>query len=124
MPRNCRTSSLLAACCAVALCSITQATATPSNAEGSSLLVVDQKVGPPSCGVFFDRWEIAGVPKGMTAKVGFGRELVAAADCVEKNNVSMACEHWRRLLVVADKMGPPLSGSRGAIEGEMRRRRC
>jgi hypothetical protein len=64
------------------------------------------------------------VPKAMTAMAGLGREIVAATDCVKKNNVPMACEHWRRLLVAADRLGPPLSGSRSDIEGLIRRHMC
>ncbi len=54
---------------------------------------------------------------------GLGREVIAAKDCIDKNNVPMACKHWRGLLAIVDKMGPPLDENRGDIEQLMQERR-
>ena len=76
-------------------------------AQGRPPVAVDRKAGPPACEEFFDKWEVPGAPAGVIAATGFGREVMAATDCLKKNNVAMACEHWRRLVAIADKLGPP-----------------
>jgi hypothetical protein len=43
-----------------------------------------------------------------------------AKDCIDKNNVPMACKHWQGLLVVIDKVGSALSQSRVDERVQMR----
>ncbi len=77
--------------------------------------VAEPTPGMPACEEFYDKWEIPGAPSGILAMAGFGREVFAAKDCIDKGNVPLACKHWQGLLVVIDKMGPPLDGNRGDI---------
>ena len=80
--------------------------------------------GSPTCEMFYDKWDVPGAPPGILAMAGFGREVIAAQDCVAKGNVPMACEHWQKLLPVIDRTGPPLDEQRGAIEDLMRQHSC
>lgn len=59
-----------------------------------------------TCGVFFDKWDVPGVPPGTLAMAGLGHEAAAAQDCVSRKAIPMACEHYRRILVSLDKMDP------------------
>ena len=72
--------------------------------------------GTASCEEFFDDWELRGAPASLSAIAGLGREAAAAKDCIGKGDVAAACKHWQGLLVEIEKMGPPLSESRGDIE--------
>ena len=88
------------------------------------LLVAEPSPGQPSCEEFFDKWEAPGAPTGMLAMAGLGREAIAAQDCIKQNKVSVACEHWSKLLVAVDRMGPPLNQNRADIEELMRQHKC
>jgi hypothetical protein len=102
----------------------TLSTVSPAQADGRLWLVGRPTQGPPSCEEFFDKWELPGAPPGTLAMAGLGREAIAAKDCIEKNNVPMACKHWQVLLTAIDKMGAPLSNIRGDIEELMRQSEC
>ena len=78
----------------------------------------------PTCEEFYDKWDVPGAPPGLLAMAGLGREVIAAKDCIDKNNVPMACKHWQGLLAIVDKMGPPLDENRGDIEQLMQEHRC
>jgi chromosome segregation ATPase len=80
--------------------------------------------GIASCEEFFNEWEVRGAPASISASAALGREAAAAKDCIDKGDVATACKHWRGLLVEIEKMGPPLSESRGDIEELMRQNRC
>lgn len=86
----------------------------PANA-GFSLAGASSS-GPPQCGDFFDKWDVAGAPAAILSKGGFGREIIAAQDCLTKRDVAMACKHWRGLIPVIDRTGPPLEAQRGPIQ--------
>jgi hypothetical protein len=53
-----------------------------------------------------------------------GREAAAAKDCIDKGEVATACKHWQGLLVEIEKVGPPVSESRGDIKELMRQNQC
>ncbi len=55
---------------------------------------------------------------------GYSREVFAAKACLDKNNVPMACKHWQGLLVLVDKLGPPMNENRGDIEQLMQEHDC
>ena len=80
--------------------------------------------GMPKCDEFFTKWEVPGAPAGTLAMAGFAREVMAARDCLRQNNISKACEHWRKLLDVMDKLGPPLDENRADIKELMRQNKC
>lgn len=98
--------------------------AVPRAHSEGRIVLVGGNAGTPTCGDFYDKWEVDGAPAGILAMAGFGREVVAAQDCVKQNNVAMACEHWRKLLPVIDRTGPPLDAMRGDIEGLMQEHSC
>jgi hypothetical protein len=60
----------------------------------------------------------------MMVMMGFGREVMAAKDCLKQNNVPVACEHWRKLLAASDKLGAPLSDNRNVVEAMMTQYKC
>jgi len=93
-------------------------------AEERFWLVTEPSEGMPTCEEFFDKWEVQGAPAGLMAMSGYAREVFAAKKCVDKDDVATACRHWQGLLVVMDKVGPPLSESRGDIENLMREHKC
>ena len=116
---------VLMSSCASLLLSI--ATVLVAHAEGSIPRVSKPKAGAPTCEEFVDKGEVRGAPAGMAGMLAMARlggTLVAAKDCVNKNNVPMACEHWRRLIVVIDRTGPPLTEYRGDIDKLMRHHKC
>ena len=80
--------------------------------------------GIASCEEFFNEWEMRGAPASISAIAALGREAAAAKDCIDKGDVATACKHWQSLLVEIEKMGTPLSESRGEIEELMRQNRC
>jgi hypothetical protein len=80
--------------------------------------------GIASCEEFFNEWEVRGAPASISAIAALGREAAAAKDCIDKGEVATACKHWQGLLVEIEKMGPPVSESRGDIEELMRKNRC
>jgi len=80
--------------------------------------------GIASCEEFFNEWEVRGAPASISAIAALGREAAAAKDCIDKGDVATACKHWQSLLVEIEKMGTPLSESRGDIEELMRQNRC
>lgn len=80
--------------------------------------------GIASCEEFFNDWEVRGAPASISAIAALGREAAAAKDCIDKGDVATACKHWQGLLVEIEKMGTPLSESRGEIEELMRQNRC
>lgn len=80
--------------------------------------------GIASCEEFFNEWEMRGAPASISAIAALGREAAAAKDCIDKGDVASACKHWQSLLVEIEKMGTPLSESRGEIEELMRQNRC
>jgi hypothetical protein len=43
---------------------------------------------------------------------------------IGKGEVATACKHWQGLLVEIEKVGPPVSESRGDIKELMRQNRC
>ena len=88
------------------------------------LLGAEPSKGMPPCEEFYDMWEARGAPAELLAMAGFGREVMAASDCLKQNEVALACEHWKKLLPVIDKTGPPLNENRGQIEGPMRQHQC
>jgi hypothetical protein len=95
-----------------------------ADAGGRIWLVGEPTPGLPTCDEFYDKWDVPGAPPGILAMAGFSREVFAANDCIDKNNVPKACEHWSKLLVVLDKIGPPLNDNRGDIEELMRQHHC
>lgn len=95
-----------------------------AHADGRVWLAAEPSQGMPTCEEFYDKWEVAGAPGAMMAMFGLGREVMAAKDCIDKDKVPMACKHWRGLLVVMDKMGPPLDESRGDLEKLMSEHKC
>jgi hypothetical protein len=80
--------------------------------------------GIASCEEFFNEWEVRGAPASISAIAALGREAAAAKDCIDKGEVATACKHWQGLLVEIEKMGPPVSESRGDIKELMRKNRC
>jgi hypothetical protein len=103
---------------------IVVASLSVAHSEGRFLLVTEPSPGMPPCEEFFDKWEAPGAPPGMLAMAGFSREVMAAADCLKKNKVPIACEHWKKLLPILDKLGPPLNENRSGIEDLMRQHAC
>jgi hypothetical protein len=99
---------------------------TVSHAEDGAQvwLVVEPSPGMPKCDEFFDEWETPGAPAGMMAMMGFSREVFAAKDCLTKNDIPMACKHWRGLLTVMEKVGSPLNERRGDVEEQVRYHKC
>jgi hypothetical protein len=93
-------------------------------AEERVWLVTEPSQGMPPCEEFFDKWEAPGAPPGLLAMAGYSREIFAAKACLEKNDIPMACKHWQGLLVVIDKVGPPLNERRGDVEELMRQHSC
>ena len=87
-------------------------------------LVGEPSEGMPSCEEFFDKWEAPGAPPGLLAMAGYSREVFAAKACLDKNDVPMACKHWQGLLVLVDKLGPPMNENRGDIERLMQEHDC
>lgn len=84
----------------------------PLSHAGKRIILVGEPTSRlPTCDEFYDKWEVPGAPPGILAMAGLGREVIAAKDCIDKNNVPKACEHWSKLLVIIDKLGPPLSES-------------
>ena len=99
-------------------------TIPPAHSGGRIWLVGEPSPGMPTCEEFYDKWEAPGAPPGILAMAGYSREIFAAKDCLDKNDVPKACEHWSKLLIVLDKLGPPLNGNRGDIEELMRQKNC
>jgi hypothetical protein len=99
-------------------------TVAPAQAQDRPLVGIERKSGLPTCGEVFDKREVPGAPAGVMAAAGYGREVMAASDCIKKNNLAMACEHWRRLLAIAGTLGSPWNESRGDIENLMRQNKC
>jgi hypothetical protein len=58
-------------------------------------LVGEPSPGMPMCDEFYDKWDAPGAPPGLLAMAGYSREVFAAKDCLDKNNVPMACKHGR-----------------------------
>ena len=80
--------------------------------------------GIATCEEFFDEWEARGAPASISTIAALGREAAAAKDCIDKGDVATACKHWQGLLVEIEKIGPPLTESRGDIEELMRQNQC
>jgi hypothetical protein len=99
-------------------------TVSQADSGGRIWLVGEPSPGMPPCEEFYDKWEVPGAPPGLLAMAGYSREVFAAKACLDKNDVPMACKHWQGLLGVVDKMGPPLSESRGDIEQLMQEHDC
>ena len=95
-----------------------------AGSEGRIWRIGEPSPGVPACDEFFDKWEVPGAPPGLLAMAGLGRELMAANDCIAKNDVPKACEHWTKLLAVMDKMGPPLDETRGDVEKLVAENKC
>jgi hypothetical protein len=93
------------------------------NAQGDDALAAEEDTAV-LCDDFFDQWEIPGVPATMLAMGGIGREMMAAMDCVEKNDIEKACLHWHKIIEVTDKLGPPYNQDRAGIEALMREHKC
>jgi len=106
----------------VLLCALLAAAPDVYGEEGVS--TGDQEPGAPVCDEFYDKWEVPGLPAAMLAMAGIGRELIAAQDCIEKNNAPMACRHWSKVLEVTDNLGAPFNQDRGGIEQMMREQQC
>ena len=105
--------------------SLTQ-TADEAKAEAAERekQIAKLRQGIASCEEFFNEWEVRGAPASISAIAALGREAAAAKDCIDKGDVATACKHWQGLLVEIEKMGTPLSESRGEIEELMRQNRC
>jgi hypothetical protein len=99
-------------------------TVSQADSGGRIWLVAEPSQGMPPCEEFYDKWDAPGAPPGLLAMAGYSREIFAAKACLDKNDVPMACKHWQGLLAVIDKMGPPLSESRGDIEQLMQEHDC
>jgi predicted nucleic acid-binding Zn-ribbon protein len=101
-------------------------TANQANAEAAERekQIAKLRQGIASCEEFFNEWEVRGAPANISAIAALGREAAAAKDCIDKGDVATACKHWQGLLVEIEKMGTPLSESRGEIEELMRQNRC
>ena len=101
-------------------------TANQAKAEGAERekRIAKLRQGVANCEEFFNEWEVGGAPASLSAIAALGREAAAARDCIDKGDVATACKHWQGLLVEIEKIGPPLSGSRGEIEELMRQNRC
>ena len=80
--------------------------------------------GIASCEEFFNEWEVRGAPASISTIAALGREAAAAKDCIDKGEVTSACKHWQALLVEIEKIGPPVSETRGEIKELMRQNRC
>jgi hypothetical protein len=84
-----------------------------------------QSAKEPRCGVFFENWDVPGVPAPMLIMSGIGREVMAATDCVRSKRLPTACEHYQRILNVLDrKEAELLALDRTEIEGLMRQINC
>ena len=103
---------------------VTSTSVSHADPGGRIWLVTEPSKGMPTCEEFYDKWEVAGAPGAMMAMFGLGREVMAAKDCLDKENVAMACKHWQGLLAVMDKMGSPLDESRGDLEKLMSEHKC
>jgi chromosome segregation ATPase len=97
---------------------------TKAEAAESEKQIAKLRQGITSCEEFFNEWEVRGAPVNISAIAALGREAAAAKDCIDKGDVATACKHWQGLLVEIEKMGPPVSESRGDIEELMRQNRC
>lgn len=95
-----------------------------AQAEARILLAAEAEPGAPVCEEFYDKWDAPGIPSAMLAIAGIGRELMAAADCLKKNDVQKACAHWRKVIEVTDKLGAPLNKDRVGIEALVRDHEC
>ncbi|HXG78006.1 MAG TPA: hypothetical protein VNJ31_01530 [Methyloceanibacter sp.] len=97
---------------------------TSAVAEAQIWRIAEPSPGMPRCEEFFDQWEAPGVPPAMLAIAGIGRELMAAADCVQKNDIARACQHLERLLPVMERLGPPISDDRAKVEKQLQDYQC
>ncbi len=93
-------------------------------AEGAGEAPQSGEDTAPICDDFFDQWELPGVPSTMLAIGGIGREMMAAMDCVGKNDIAKACRHWNKIVEATDKLGPPFNQDRAGIEALMREHKC
>jgi hypothetical protein len=96
----------------------------PAFGDGSVLRARDDASRGPACDDFFTQWEVPGVSPQMLAIGGIGREMMAAMDCVEKNDIAKACRHWNKIIEVTDKLGPPYNQGRVGVETLMREHKC
>jgi chromosome segregation ATPase len=97
---------------------------TKAEAAESEKQIAKLRQGITSCEEFFNEWEVRGAPVNISAIAALGREAAAAKDCIDKGDVATACKHWQGLLVEIEKMGPPVSESRGDIEELIRQNQC
>lgn len=84
----------------------------------------EKKQGIVRCEDFFEKWEVMGAPASLLAIAGLGREAAAAKACLEKGDIDTACRHWQGLLVEIERIGPPVSESRGEVQELMRQNQC
>lgn len=83
-----------------------------------------QSVGG-KCGVFSEAAASPAMPPtfAMMATVAF--EVVAANDCVQQNNTTGACEHYRRAMRTVDRMEPGAAAERRPkIKAQMDTLKC
>lgn len=118
-----RTNASIALSCWIIL-GLSLAAVPLAHADGRIWLVGEPSPGMPPCEEFYDKWDVPGAPPGLLAMAGYSREVFAAKACLEKNDIPMACKHWQGLLDVVDKVGAPLSESRGDIEQLMQEHAC
>ena len=77
------------------------------------------------CGVFYEKWDVPGVPAGTLVMAGLGHEALAANDCIAQNKSTAACEHYRRAEGALGKLGTPLAAQMGAdLRDRMRELGC
>ncbi|MGB6908773.1 MAG: hypothetical protein WBE01_03440 [Methyloceanibacter sp.] len=103
---------------------LTVSATTYVQAEDRIWLTAEPSQGLPGCEDFDDLLDVPGVPAGILAAGRFGREVFAAKDCLDKDNVPLACKHWQRSLGILDKVGPPLDETRGDIVKLMEEHDC
>lgn len=77
------------------------------------------------CGVFSEAKGSPAMPPAFAMMVTVGFEVAAANDCVEKNNTTGACEHYRRAMRTVDKMEPGAAAERRPkIKAQMDALKC
>src|SRR5262245_36598567 len=92
--------------------------AVPTSAQQSPKI-------PAKCGVFFDKWDVKGLPPSTLLTLGFAHEVMAAKDCIKSQNLPMACEHYRKLMKALEKADPAVASEHSAdVKTLMQKLKC
>lgn len=83
-----------------------------------------QSVGG-KCGVFSEAMASPAMPPAFAMMAAVAFEVIAANDCIQQNNTTAACEHYRRAMRTVDKMEPGAAAERRPkIKAQMDTLKC